>query len=865
MPGYCKITVFITLLLILAIGAHPALSQSFDRLVKDTLDHAVRLYLTEAESEGILLYSKFKPSSRWSALTLDPSNACSGPTLEVWGDDPWGNDPQGSGNQAILFRASIYTCPDIAKAQALYEFWVSGHDSRGSIDFHGLTNRVIYHVEQIDSITWAELTGLLWIDGNLVFAAEPMTAFILEFDDIARSAGSTSLAEYIYLEAEKNNLTVAAENQQPPAIESPKQDQDQDGFLDGNDRCKAQAAPQSSDGCPPFEVQAQCGPAEPQAGDTVSCLAQAYGVPDGDSVDYQWDLNRVADCIDSACAWQAQPGTQQVSVTAVAKPSGKTASTSLNISVGAGTTQVQDDPLAGFTITYLGCSNEISSDEVMECAVGFQRQSKEIKHLVVVWRVDGSPAATETHTDDGSFYNLAQPAPGVHTIEVQVTDPKTGRSRVMSTSARIFPGQNASIPPGAGAVAGAGTATLIGTWLWSQWWLAKRTGKAASGSPISKQPSGPTRDEIYTGDEAREKLESLNIWGDLTRLNHQDMMDSRYRARRDELLDMRYDQRRVKSIAYKTKNVNGKEVIDVDTIVIILEEPEQAPPPAPAPPPEESAPPPQEPQVPEPARDKTPDKPPPQKTKPPIKQPVDPKEEKMRQEVKKWAEEAKKHNQEMDGLKKSHEIVAEKVRLLGAKFDIENKTQCTDGIIEAMDTILMLAKDAATLGQGDEIEEFIYKKFQQEVFEAYQKDFIKNLIKTTLAKSHAADQSLEPEEMVSLLKDPLGVKTVPGGAMKETIIQGIKRIPLVGKIIGKGYDYFEQTYSATREYRQHSENLSMLLKQKKGFFERQLALETSIHDHKVELDWAQKKRKEAQEALASYLKNRSQPPARLPR
>lgn len=248
--------------------------------------------------------------------------------------------------------------------------------------------------------------------------------------------------------------------------------------------------------------------------------------------------------------------------------------------------------------------------------------------------------------------------------------------------------------------------------------------------------------------------------------------------------------------------------------------------------------------------------------------PNDAKEIKLRKEIEKYQQMEKENEQAKKQLEIEHKSVSDTVRKLGSAFDAENITRCTDGIIEVGDTVIMAVKDVATLGQADTVEkltklvtpddlkDFVYKKFQQDVFDAYRKDLIKELLKKT-----ASAQDLTPEEFRDLLRKPVGGnKRLPGGAFKEIVMNIVKHVPFVGKLASKGYDYFEQIYEMVKENQDHSRNIDAILQQKKEQFSKQLDLETKIHDRYVDIKNAEYDRNKAEEALAEYLRSRKHTP-----
>jgi len=254
--------------------------------------------------------------------------------------------------------------------------------------------------------------------------------------------------------------------------------------------------------------------------------------------------------------------------------------------------------------------------------------------------------------------------------------------------------------------------------------------------------------------------------------------------------------------------------------------------------------------------------------------PVDALESKLRQDIEKCRELEKTNEQAKKQLESEHKTVSDTVRKLGRAFDAENVTRCTDGIIEVGDTVIMAIEDIVTMGQAgvvidsaellkpeligpDTYKDFVYKKFQQDVFEAYRRDLIKGLLKMTAS----GQQDLSPQDVVDLLRKPVGGdKLLPGGASKQVVLEVLKRVPYVGKLFSKGYDYSEQIFELVKENREHTRNIDAILQRKKEQFNMQLDLETKIHDRYVDIKNAQYDRKKAEEALAEYLRSRGRTP-----
>jgi len=476
----------------------------------------------------------------------------------------------------------------------------------------------------------------IWKMGNYILTAAEDPATTLELSWILEGCGDCrSLAALLAEESYKrvSDLKQASQpaqqtGQQPNPAEG---DQDNDGINDAIDLCKQQYAPENPDGCPTFSVQLGCGPDYPAVDEEVVCQAQAQGIPDGTTADYQWWVDGVYQDNQNPFAWTATAGPHQISVMASIASPPKTATGSWSVSVGgAAPPPVVDDTSAGFAINFLSCggTDDITSDDTLACTVGFERLDPDIEELTVVWLVDGMKVLTQTRRDDISQYSLDKPAPGVHDVQVQVTDPRTGKTRVMSTTAIVMPGKNAMVPPGSAAGAAVVTTGAVGLWLWGQWFLARRRGWATLDTPVGKLPAGAGKLIIHSGKDAEKILDDLKMLNELKKLLKDYKRGPGWLAKRDEILDTFYDStRRVRGINFTTRidEKTGDEVINEDSIVIVVDE---TPPPKfldePPPPPKKK-------------------EPPPEKTKPP---------QKIKDPIKDWEKELDDLKKERDNLER---------------------------------------------------------------------------------------------------------------------------------------------------------------------------------------------------------------------
>lgn len=251
----------------------------------------------------------------------------------------------------------------------------------------------------------------------------------------------------------------------------------------------------------PIEFVAQIGiiPNPPVRDQETTFTVDVRGGPAGEGLNYSWYLDGTLLCQSQTCRWQATSGSYTIHVVVESKLTKRQAENALRFDVSDRAVVVVDNARAGFTIDYLGCSGNITSDETLACTLGFTRQAQGIEKLTVVWLIDGLTAATESRSDNGSVFSIDKPAPGTHTIEVQVIDPQTGMARVKQAVVDVLEGSNVALPPGAQTGAAIGTMTGLGGWLWSEWFLRRRAGKltpAPKKYTVEKEDPGEVKYEV---------------------------------------------------------------------------------------------------------------------------------------------------------------------------------------------------------------------------------------------------------------------------------------------------------------------------------------------------------------------------------
>ncbi len=212
-------------------------------------------------------------------------------------------------------------------------------------------------------------------------------------------------------------------------------------------------------------------PDPPLIGKSVMFAAVVEGRRFEETLSYQWWLDGEQLCTTPNCAWVAITGTHTVQLY-VRGEEGRDAGETRSFEAKAGGLTVSDDPLAGFSVS-VECSDGISSDDSLACTAGLRRERIEIGVLNVLWLIDGATAAMESTLGSMSQWSLDNPAPGSHSVQVQVTDAQTGRARIATTVAAVRPGRNAMIPPSTQAATAGMTLTSLGAWLWLEWWRGR--------------------------------------------------------------------------------------------------------------------------------------------------------------------------------------------------------------------------------------------------------------------------------------------------------------------------------------------------------------------------------------------------------
>jgi hypothetical protein len=435
---------------------------------------------------------------------------------------------------------------------------------------------------------------------------------------------------------------------------------------------------------------------------------------------------------------------------------------------------------------------------------------------------------------------------------VQVSDPRSGKARVLTTTARIFPGKNAAIPPATGAAASAGALAGVAAWMWAQWWAARQTGRTVKGSPVSKLPDGPRVHHTYTGDQAKELLKALKIYDDLNKLDASDLRDPGYLARREELLDTRFDKRKVKGIHYETRKnpATGREEIIPESLVVLVEEPETGPS---SPSPVKKKPAKKAPTVKPQATPPT--KPagsqPPAKKTPPV---VDKREQELRKLWQDRQKELKEKTKEREKLRDQARKAADQAAKAKARLEAEVSSRLKRGSVDVGAFVLTSLIELGMFATGAPPQASIPVKF------------VMNVAKHLLKENYATTKSTAVEHVTKTtgIKDTIEtvyplLSKLPSGPVKDITQLVLEKINilkassksdlfLVGQVI--------KLYNAYRDNAQQTVKVEALMRERNGLFKEQLKVETRYKTAEIESKAARVKVQRAWEALDEHLKKK---------
>ncbi|MCL1693976.1 MAG: hypothetical protein M3096_09845, partial [Actinomycetia bacterium] len=261
-------------------------------------------------------------------------------------------------------------------------------------------------------------------------------------------------------------------------------DDDDDGVPDDEDLCPTEWGA-ADDGCPPFAAVIGCVPSQPVPEEAVVCTATVTGRHVGETLAFGWYLDGGGVQSGPSATWtwgSSEAGTHDVGVQAVGE--GRSSDADVTIEVGGG---LVDEETAGFHIVSVGCNSGVSSDDELQCSTTFERDREDIGPLLVTWRIEFAPAASEVTAGNSATWAIAQPAPGDHVVLLNVTDPATGYSVGRMTSGNVTPGKNAMVPPAVQAGAAVASTLTAAGWLWLEWARRKREGSGVPPEPVADE------------------------------------------------------------------------------------------------------------------------------------------------------------------------------------------------------------------------------------------------------------------------------------------------------------------------------------------------------------------------------------------
>lgn len=466
-----KWVILITFLLL--VSFNPVIAQNQNVAIIKTLEKAIHRWMAEGSGKYYIGGDLNQdPEILFSQFKADTTNPCNIYTSEMWTtfDD----------NQSYLQqRGLIFECTSEEKAVDLFQSYKSQYLAIDAEPFHGFPS-------QNYSVAETAIPGRMWIAHNLIFATEDSDQVGLTLGEVIKTG--KPLGEFIYEEAVKNELI---------SIESEMTEE--------------------SKRMTDLIVQAALHPNPASIEDReVVFTADIYGQTPAEvnTFTYTWNLDGKTICqlnrAPGECAWMKPTiGQHAIQVVIDSKTSKRAASNAIGFEVIEHREEGVEDPnvIAGFIINYLSCSSGITSDDTLSCMVAFQRTNPDIKELTLVWKVNGYTAATQTRTDNGSVFAMDKPAPGDHSIQVVLTNPKTGLARSQTALVEVFEGKNAHLPPGSQTGAAVGTITGIGTWLWWEYSKRRKVGyhkTAPEKAPEETEVIGREKTETDSEEESGE-------------------------------------------------------------------------------------------------------------------------------------------------------------------------------------------------------------------------------------------------------------------------------------------------------------------------------------------------------------------------
>ncbi|MCD6285733.1 MAG: hypothetical protein J7M39_07470, partial [Anaerolineae bacterium] len=227
-----------------------------------------------------------------------------------------------------------------------------------------------------------------------------------------------------------------------------------------------------------LQLNLSCGPPAPAVGDEIVCTVNVLNPEPDEEIEISWYLDYAHEVTGAQQVWSwipDGPGPHDVAVLVAGEM--RTGEAGLVV-------EVAETEISRFAIASLSCEGE-NSDEPLSCVAVLQRDSGFDGSLRCAWHVDGTAAAGDETTANTCSFELARPAPGTHTVRLEVQDVASSQTRTEITSVVISEGALPAPAPapysttneisgGAQAGAAIGTTTVVGAWLWLEWLRARR-------------------------------------------------------------------------------------------------------------------------------------------------------------------------------------------------------------------------------------------------------------------------------------------------------------------------------------------------------------------------------------------------------
>jgi len=224
-------------------------------------------------------------------------------------------------------------------------------------------------------------------------------------------------------------------------------------------------------------------PDPPVPGKVAVFRAQVSGEAADEALSYTWYVDGEMVGSDETAQWSATVGEHEVSLkvqSTLAEERGAIASSGFVVASPLATENADPAADAGWSMGTLACSEGITSDDTLTCTATWSRdQDSDLGALAVQWYIDGVLASWGNSVGQSASFSLDQPAPGSHTIQVQLTDSASDALAARSVTVDITRGANTGVPVTARATAALGSSATIGGWLWLEWRRAREAAALA--------------------------------------------------------------------------------------------------------------------------------------------------------------------------------------------------------------------------------------------------------------------------------------------------------------------------------------------------------------------------------------------------